>query len=104
MHRKHYNCAQKILSAFASTYETPQSIIDDFRKDGGGRAADGECGALFAAKYLLRHNSCAMQKIEEEFRRIVGETKCIPIRTEGKVSCNDCVDIAIKLLRSLVTY
>ena len=48
-----YNCAQAVLKYFQKEYTVSQEIIDSYSAYGGGRAEDGLCGALYAAKFLL---------------------------------------------------
>ncbi len=99
MNKKYYNCAQKVLLAFAEKYKIEQALIDEFKKFGHGKASNNECGALFSAKYLLKNNPSAIKSIEQKFYQRTGETKCQLIRSLNKVYCNDCVEIAIELLQ-----
>jgi hypothetical protein len=94
-----YNCAQAILKTYALTAGITDACLDRFANFGGGRAPDGECGALFAAKAILQ-NPAAKQKIEEEFVRAAGSNKCREIR-KGKVfSCKQCVQTAADIVFS----
>lgn len=99
MHKKNYNCAQKVLSAFADKYQIQQDLIDEFRKYGFGRSPNGECGALFAAKYLLQKDPVAAAEIEQKFLRLAGNTECKLIRAHSKISCRKCIEIIIDFLQ-----
>jgi len=88
-----YNCAQAILKAFAPLSGFDQSCLDRFAHFGGGRAPGGECGALFAAKAILR-DSIAKQEVEKAFVASAGSTRCRAIRKGRTLSCEQCVQTA----------
>lgn len=95
-----YNCAQAILKGFQEKYQVPQEIIDAFKSYGGGRAEGGLCGALFAAKHLLKNKNVS-QEIEKRFQEITGGTHCKVIRKLNRVPCAGCVKAAEELLNAL---
>jgi len=97
-----YNCAQKILTVFADQFKIDKSLIDDFRHHGFGRSPGGECGAIFAAKYLLRKQPLVAKEIENKFLHAVGETQCKAIRRQRKISCKECIQIIIDLMQEAV--
>ena len=99
MTKIHYNCAQKVLLAFADKCKVGDGLVAEFKKYGGGRATNNECGALFSAKYLLGDNGCAIKSIEQDFAQLAGETRCKLIRSLNKVPCDGCVRIAVDLLK-----
>ena len=88
-----YNCAQAVLKAYASPAGLGEECLARFSKFGGGRAPGGECGALFAAKMLVRDHA-AKQKIEEAFVCVAGSKKCREIRAGRKFTCKQCVQTA----------
>ena len=63
-----------------------------FRTFGGGKAPDGLCGALYAAKMMQPDHA---ESIEEFFKRgAQGCTKCQEIRPNNVIPCNRCVELA----------
>lgn len=88
-----YNCAQAVLKAYASPINLGYSCLQRFSHFGGGRAPDGECGALFAAKAILQDHA-AKREVEEEFVSIVGSKTCKEIRNGRNFTCSQCVQLA----------
>lgn len=92
-----YNCAQAVLKGFQQEYGISDNVVAEFRVHGGGRAAGGMCGALFAANYLRSLRGLA--PITETFRSKLGFTTCKELKLCGKVSCKECIGTADELLR-----
>jgi hypothetical protein len=88
-----YNCAQAVLKAYASLAGLGDPCLERFSQFGGGRAPNGECGALFAAKAILQETA-AKRKTEEEFIRAAGSNKCRAIRKAQTFTCAQCVQTA----------
>lgn len=88
-----HNCAQAILKAYASLTGVEQSCVERFSRWGSGRAPEGECGALFAAKSMLADDS-ARQTLHDAFVRAAGSAACREIRQLGHLSCKQCVETA----------
>ena len=62
------------------------------RTFGGGKAPDGLCGALYAAKMMQPDHA---ESIEDVFKRgAQGCTKCKEIRPNKIIPCNRCVELA----------
>lgn len=93
------NCAGSILTAFAELDRNTQDSISL----GHGRAPDGECGAYYAAKFLLEKKYPEQKKgFEDYFTKLAGSTKCNKIRKLRKLSCLDCVEKAAEYLHKEV--
>ena len=102
--KKHYlgkdnheklDCAKSILKAFEHLDKgTSESICK-----GGGRAPNGECGAICAAKALL-NNQDKSQALDKLFIEIAGSSKCHEIRMARKLSCLGCVEKAAEFLHN----
>jgi len=92
-----YNCAQAVLKAYASPLGLGEGCIERFSQFGGGRAPEGQCGALFAAKALV-HEPAAKQKIEAEFLLAAGSKTCREIRKRRGFTCEQCVQTASDLV------
>jgi len=96
---KKLNCAQAVIAAFREKFGLDENAVHLFASFGSGRAPEGECGALYAAKFILdgRHRDKA-----EECRNIfiskAGSVKCKEIRQLKKLSCVGCVETAAEFL------
>lgn len=76
---KRLNCAQAIAEAFRQEYNfLTEDTVKDFKKMGHGKAPNGECGMLYAAKYIFEKNNLPdkAQEFEKHFRDFAGTTKC----------------------------
>ena len=92
------NCAQSILKSFQSIFNISEEEIASFNNLGGGDAEDGICGALFAAKYLLKEHK---EELENEFKEELGNITCKELKKEKK-NCFKCVSCADKLVESFL--
>jgi hypothetical protein len=81
------------LKAYASLVDVSDSCLERFSRFGAGRAPDGECGALFAAKAILKEVD-AKKEVEREFVEVAGTTRCRDIRRGRRASCEQCVQSA----------
>jgi len=88
-----YNCAQAVLKAYASSIGLGNTCLEQFSQLGSGRAPEGECGALFAAKAVLQDHD-AKRKIEKEFVDAAGNKTCRDIRASRMFTCKQCVQTA----------
>ena len=96
------NCAQSV--AIAANHKIPQEdgYIESLSAFGGGRAHDNMCGALYAAKEIAKKvNPEKADLIIAEFVKEVGSYKCKEIRSERKISCLKCVEIAAGALEQI---
>lgn len=92
------NCAQAVLRAFQPAFGASDKEITAFKAAGSGKAPEGVCGALHAARHLLQDPSLA-RKLEALFERKGGSTRCKEIRKLKKLPCGDCVALAASFLR-----
>ena len=90
------NCAQAVLAAYQAVSGRPVAPVDDYRLFGGGRAPDGECGALFAA---CRCAPATAEKLRADFATRAGATRCKTLKSERRFSCVECVGVAAELLQ-----
>lgn len=87
--RNPYSCAQTIYAAFS---DAPNADgMSAMKAASAGRAPDGLCGALYAAK-LIKPDSAA--EIEQKFKASTGATKCAELKTVYKTPCSECVRAA----------
>jgi hypothetical protein len=93
---KRGNCAMAVAYGYARA--TGKSEVDAvasaemFRNFGGGKAPNGSCGALYAAKMMQPDHADA---IEDFFKRGAQNfTKCSEIRPNKIIPCNRCVELA----------
>jgi len=96
---KRYNCAQAIIKACEGKICVPDSLVDDFAMFGFGKAPEGYCGSIYAARYLLniKHKDKA-RELEDFFQKNAGAVRCRDIRLSKKFSCIDCVVHAAEFL------
>jgi len=93
------NCADAIIRAFA---EFAPKDIEKICK-GHGKSPHGECGALCAAREILRkHNPDKIEALEECFLNFAGSKNCKEILKTKKQSCLACVEKAAEYLHSQV--
>ncbi len=94
-----FNCAQATEKAYQEEMGfEDQSRIDDLFTSGRGRAEDGICGALFAAKRILEDEPEMAQQVEDLFKKYIKSVVCWEIRAVDKYSCHVCVDLTCQLL------
>jgi hypothetical protein len=72
-------------------------MIDSYSAYGGGRAEDGLCGALYAAKTQI-NDPKKTGLLNKEFLKKTGSVKCREIMKLKKLPCADCVDLAAKIV------
>ena len=95
---ENFNCAQAVLKGFQEKFGVSEQLIEEFRAHGGGRAADGICGALFAAEHLL---PAAKPDLEKEFEAAMGSVYCRELKAAAK-SCPACVKTADRLIEKRI--
>jgi len=93
---KRGNCAMSVAYGFARTSgkseEDSLQAAEQFRSCGGGRAPEGTCGALHAAKTLCPDKALEIEKIFKDGAK--GCTRCREIRPQAIIPCNRCVELA----------
>jgi len=96
------NCAESVVDAFQEKFPLQAEDSSIFSACGGGRAPDGLCGSLYAAKVLLgKHRP---QKVDECGRVLesrAGSTRCREIRALKKLSCVGCVEKIAEFMDSV---
>ena len=99
-HREYnYNCAQ----AIAHCWSKEANLIAEMERFGGGKAINGQCGALYAAKHLTSELNLDVKEVEKLFVEKAGSFKCREIRSQKTISCQQCVDVADEILEKLVS-
>lgn len=94
-----FNCAQSVIAACRELFDLPNNAITVHANTGGGEAPNGYCGSLYAAIYIL--NQVNKEKIEEcknFFIANAGALTCKEIRSKRKISCANCVEVAVTFL------
>ena len=87
------NCAQTIAHAFKDRFDLSEDDVERFGVSGGGRAPDGQCGSLYAAKVMLeKAHPTRIKDCEDALLSSAGSTKCRGIRASKKLSCVGCVE------------
>ena len=94
-----WNCAQAVLHACQETGKAQHLAIEDFRQSGGGKAPQGECGALFAACQAAPEKA---DEIREAFLSQNGATTCHDLKKIHRVPCEQSVGSASAILEGVV--
>ncbi len=71
------------------------------RLHGSGRAANGYCGAFYAAKQVSEKMNLDGEVLENRFLERTGSLVCREIRAKRSVSCKECVNVAHDILTEL---
>ena len=85
-----HNCAQAVAAGFDR-----QDLLAELALCGGGRAPEGNCGALHAALQLLP--SEYHEAVKAEFIQKAGAARCTDIKANG-FPCKECVALAAELV------
>ena len=100
--RDRLNCAQAMIAAYRGKFSLGLDAVELFASHGGGKAPHGECGALCAAKFLLKdkhHGS--IKECESLFLSHAGSTKCKEIRKLNKLPCLGCIEKAAEFVDNI---
>ena len=96
--KERFNCCQAVLKAYADkTGMSDEHIREMFSAHGGGRAPDGLCGAIHAAKELLSNEK--FEQVLAKFEQAAGAKTCRDIRRAKQLPCVECVELVGKLLK-----
>ncbi|MBN2686265.1 MAG: C_GCAxxG_C_C family protein [Pontiellaceae bacterium] len=87
-----YNCAQSVYRSLEKHQEVPAEKVSALASAGSGRAPEGLCGALYAAKLVLSEDR--KTELRGWFEENGGSIHCREIRKARKMSCRDCVAVA----------
>ena len=93
-----YNCAQAVAYAFRDVSGLTEADVADHKRNGGGRAPEGHCGALHAALQVLPDDARRADLLEH-FKAQVGSVYCRDIRAAKVTPCAACVQTAATLLQ-----
>ncbi len=85
------NCAQAVCHGAGR-----DELIEDMVGCGGGKVADGICGALYAAQCLIPEQH--REQLTRDFIQLNGACRCRELKGAQRVSCQDCVSRAATLL------
>jgi hypothetical protein len=77
---KRLNCAQAIAEAFRQEYNfLTEDTVKDFKKMGHGKAPNGECGMLYAAKYIFEKTI-----VQTRPRNLKSISASLPVRQNAR--------------------
>lgn len=91
---KRLNCAQTIAQIFKDKFDfITDDTVSDFKKKGVGRAPGGECGMVFAAKFILENAGTPddVAGFEKFFTEFAGSLKCSEIKKRKREFCTLCI-------------
>jgi Asp/Glu/hydantoin racemase len=90
---KKLNCCQAVAAAFSDKLLISKETMDRFASYGGGKAPDGECGAVYAAKYIIKNiGKGSVEECNDIILAHAGAAKCREIRQLRKLPCIGCVE------------
>ena len=98
---KRLNCAQSIAEAFRNEYGfITEDTVKEFKKKGYGKAPNGECGMLYAAKYIFEKNGNPdrAHEFEKHFIEFAGTTQCNELIKKKIPFCAYCIDETAKFI------
>ena len=98
---KKINCAQAIAEAFREEYGfITEETVKTFKKMGHGKAPNGECGMLYAAKYIFNKNGQPdkAREFEKHFIEFAGTTKCKELIKKKIPFCAYCINKTAKFI------
>lgn len=87
-----YNCAQAVLHVFN---EEKKHSLAAYKNHGGGKAPEGLCGAVYAAKLIAQEQPT---DVLTELKNTLGYLTCRELRANC-VSCLRCVEEAVTVLQ-----
>lgn len=85
------------MKAFQLESGISEETIRTAAQQGGGKAPEGVCGALHAARVILG-NGPALKEIENDFSAKAGSKQCREIRGMRSLPCSGCVTLSAYLL------
>lgn len=92
------NCAQSVAAAWTERFGSDEDYALKLAACGRGRAPEGLCGALYAAKCILGDEKAeAVLKAFSE--KTGGRLTCADIRQNRAIPCVECVRVAAGLLQ-----
>jgi len=94
---ENFNCAQTVLDAWQNATGRQVAPVAEFKAFGGGRAPEGECGALHAACLCAPE---AADSMRAAFARRAGSGHCLTLKRELHFPCAECVGLAAELLEA----
>lgn len=91
------NCAQSVYTGFQELLQVPREVITEAKKQGGGQAEGGRCGALHAALDLAGQAE-TKEELQARFEELAGSQQCREIRKKKQLRCDQCVELAAAVL------
>ena len=94
-------CAEAIIRQHREDFGVDDHLDEASRSWAKGKAPDGHCGALYAARRLLVDAGRAdeIPGLDQAFDQQAGSADCRAIRKVRVASCARCVEIADEYLR-----
>ncbi len=98
------NCAQAIAEAFREEYGfITEKTVKAFKKMGHGKAPNGECGMLYAAKYIFENNDQPekAKAFEKHFIEFAGTAKCEELIKKKIPFCAYCISKTAEFINNV---
>lgn len=92
-------CAQAVAEALRDSCDLADDFVRAMAGASGGRAAQGYCGAVYAALQIAEKVAPNKKaELEEYFQREAGGLTCRDIRSSRRLGCADCVEQAARIV------
>ncbi|MBT8342299.1 MAG: hypothetical protein HKP58_15145 [Desulfatitalea sp.] len=91
---KKLNCAQTIVELFKDRFDfLSDETVKKFKKMGYGKAPEGQCGIVYAAKYIFEKQGRIddSRLTEKYFIKIAGTTNCKELKKKKIPFCTECL-------------
>ncbi len=95
------NCAQAVLRHHQSELGISDELIMENMMNGGGRAPEGNCGAIHAVMMVLDDEEAKKEALDK-FKEKATFSDCRSIRGNRTLSCPSCVNAASEVLSDFV--
>jgi len=100
---KRLSCALAIAEAFHEKHPLDPKHKELLKNCGGGKAPDGICGGIYAAKIIMdQYTPNKSDEALSKFASQTGSIKCSEIRSLKKLSCLNCVELSAEIVLSVI--
>jgi len=103
-HKKpfNFNCTQSIMKSFQEENKFNDELIMDNSRMGGGRAPEGQCGAYYAARLVLKDNTDHQTQLDTAFLKEMKSVYCRDIRPNKIVPCQQIVKLTAEFIENIL--
>ncbi len=100
---KRLNCAQAVASAFIEDGIASKEECDELSAFGNGKAPNGCCGSVYAAKRMLENaGEGKLEQFEKEFLIYAKSLICSEIKSKKEIKCFQTVRKSVELVEKIL--